>query len=75
MHSKASLMFSDISVWMEKLLENASVDGEHFKTQTLFFRRILNNVDVTSVTRSLKTAFFKQISFNSHSSSPTGILI
>ncbi len=37
--SKANLTFSDVSVWMRnfwKMLENASVDGEHFIMETPF---------------------------------------
>ena len=36
---KANLTFSDVSVWMRhfwKTLENASVDGERFKTKMPF---------------------------------------
>ncbi len=39
MHSKANVMFSDVSVWMRnfwKTLENASVNGEYFKMKTPF---------------------------------------
>ncbi len=39
MCNKVNLTFSDISVWMRniwKMLETDSVDGECFKTKTLF---------------------------------------
>ncbi len=39
MRSKANLKFSDVSVWMRnflKMLNNANVDGDRFKTKTQF---------------------------------------
>ncbi len=39
MRSKANLKFSDVSVWMRnflKMLDNANVDGDRFKTKTQF---------------------------------------